>query len=161
ITLNDTNGVLSKYGNLASNSANLQLNKSGNQLKLTATSSSKETGKLQYNIANANDVGTSFVFNKPNEQKVATFKLSNAGSFQLNIKVNLNGNVKLKKVDEDTGQPVPNTKMKFEFNGQSKEIVTDTNGLAQMNDLKAGTKIKITRSEERRVGKERRTQMET
>lgn len=107
ITLNDTNGVLSKYGNLASNSANLQLNKSGNQLKLTATSSSKETGKLQYNIANANDVGTSFVFNKPNEQKVATFKLSNAGSFQLNIKVNLNGNVKLKKVDEDTGQPVP------------------------------------------------------
>src|SRR5699024_4703861 len=59
-------------------------------------------------------------------------------------KVNLNGNVKLKKVDEDTGQPVPNTKMKFEFNGQSKEIVTDTNGLAQINDLKAGTKIKIT-----------------
>ncbi|EOB3470332.1 collagen binding domain-containing protein [Enterococcus faecalis] len=70
--------------------------------------------------------------------------MSNAGSFQLNIKVNLNGNVKLKKVDEDTGQPVPNTKMKFEFNGQSKEIVTDTNGLAQINDLKAGTKIKIT-----------------
>ena len=107
-------------------------------MKLTATSSSKETGKLQYNIANANDVGTSFVFNKPNEQKVATFKLSNAGSFQLNIKVNLNGNVKLKKVDEVTGQPVPNTKMKFEFNGQSKEIVTDPNGLAQMNNLKAG-----------------------
>lgn len=143
ITLNDTNGVLSKYGNLASNSANLQLNKSGNQLKLTATSSSKETGKLQYNIANANEVGTSFVFNKPNEQKVATFKLSNAGSFQLNIKVNLNGNVKLKKVDEDTGQPVPNTKMKFEYNGQTKEIITDTNGFAQINDLKAGTKVKI------------------
>ncbi|HBI7177698.1 TPA: LPXTG cell wall anchor domain-containing protein [Listeria monocytogenes] len=144
ITLDDTNGVLSKYGNLASNSANLQINKSGNKLKLTATASSEETGNLQYNIANANDVGTSFVYNKPNEQKVATFKLSNAGSFQLNVKVNLNGNIKLKKVDEDTGQPVPNTKMKFEYNGQSKEIVTDTNGLAQINDLKAGTKIKIT-----------------
>lgn len=144
ITLDDTNGVLSKYGNLASNSANLQINKTGNQLKLTATSSSKETGNLQYNIANAGDVGTSFVYNKPNEQKVATFKLSNAGSFQLNVKVNLNGNVKLKKIDEDTGQPVPNTKMKFEYNGQSKEIVTDTNGLAQMNDLKTGTKVKIT-----------------
>ena len=144
ITLNDSNGVLSKYGNLASNSANLQINKSGNQLKLTATNSSKETGDLQYNIANANDVGTSFVFNKPNEQKVATFKLSNAGSFQLNIKVNLNGNVKLKKVDEDTGQPVPNTKMKFDYNGQAKEIITDNNGLAQINELKAGTKVKIT-----------------
>ncbi|WP_233638317.1 SpaA isopeptide-forming pilin-related protein [Carnobacterium maltaromaticum] len=143
ITLDDTNGVLSKYGNLANNSANLQINKSGNQLKLTATSSSKETGNLQYNIANAGDVGTSFVYNKPSEQKVATFKLSNAGSFQLNVKVNLNGNVKLKKVDEDTGQPVPNTKMKFEYNGQSKEIITDTNGLAQINDLKAGMKVKI------------------
>lgn len=107
-------------------------------MKLTATSSSKETGNLQYNIVNAGDVGTSFVYNKPTEQKVATFKLSNAGSFQLN------GNVKLKKVDEDTGQPVPNTKMKFEFDGQSKEIVTDTNGLAQINNLKAGIKIKIT-----------------
>lgn len=143
ITLDDTNGVLSKYGNLANNSANLQINKSGNQLKLTATSSSKETGNLQYNIANAGDVGTSFVYNKPSEQKVATFKLSNAGSFQLNVKVNLNGNVKLKKVDEDTGQPVPNTKMKFEYNGQSKDIITDTNGLAQINDLKAGMKVKI------------------
>ncbi|WP_430394529.1 hypothetical protein [Enterococcus faecalis] len=99
-------------------------------MKLTAASSSKETGKLQYHIANANDVGTSFVFPKPNEQKVAAFKLFNAGSFQLNIKVNLNSNIKLKKVDEETGQPVSNTKMKFEFNGQSKEIVTDTNGLA-------------------------------
>lgn len=62
----------------------------------------------------------------------------------LNIKVNLNGNVKLKKVDEDTGQAVPNTKMKFEYDGQTKEIVTDTNGLAQIDGLKAGTKVKIT-----------------
>lgn len=34
--------------------------------------------------------------------------------------------------------------MKFEYNGQTQEIVTDTNGLAQIDGVKAGTKIKIT-----------------
>ncbi|OSQ81432.1 SpaA isopeptide-forming pilin-related protein, partial [Listeria monocytogenes] len=144
ITLTDTNNVLSKYGNLLENSANLQIEKNGNILKLTATDSSKESGKLQYSMVPKDQVGQSFIYKKPGEQTVATFKLSNAGEMNLGIKVNLNGNVKLKKVDEDTGKVVPNTKMKFEYSGQTKEIVTDTNGLAQINDLKAGTKVKIT-----------------
>lgn len=144
ITLTDTNNVLSKYGNLLENSANLQIEKNGDTLKLTATASSKESGKLQYSMVPKDQVGQSFIYKKPGEQTVATFKLSNAGEMNLAIKVNLNGNVKLKKVDEDTGKAVPNTKMKFEYNGQTKEIVTDTNGLAQIDGLKAGTKVKIT-----------------
>ncbi|WP_261998499.1 SpaA isopeptide-forming pilin-related protein [Enterococcus faecalis] len=144
ITLTDTNNVISKYGNLLENSANLQIEKNGNTLKLTATASSKETGKLQYSMVPKDQVGQSFIYKKPGEQTVATFKLSNAGEMNLAIKVNLNGNVKLKKVDEDTGKTVPNTKMKFEYNGQTKEIMTDTNGLAQIDGLKAGTKVKIT-----------------
>lgn len=144
ITLTDTNNVLSKYGNLLENSANLQIEKNENILKLTAMASSKEYGKLQYSMVPKDQVGQSFIYKKPSEQTVATFKLSNAGEMNLNIKVNLNGNVKLKKVDEDTNKAVPNTKMKFEYNGQIKEIVTDTNGLAQIDGVKAGTKVKIT-----------------
>ncbi|ELS0477854.1 LPXTG cell wall anchor domain-containing protein [Enterococcus faecalis] len=144
VTLTDTNNVLSKYGHLVENSANLQIEKSGNTLKLTATTNSKESGKLQYSMVSKDQVGQSFIYKKPGEQTVATFKLSNAGEMNLTIKVNLNGNVKLKKVDEDTGKAVPNTKMKFEYNGQTKEIMTDTNGLAQIDGLKAGTKVKIT-----------------
>jgi LPXTG-motif cell wall-anchored protein len=144
VTLTDTNNVLSKYDNLLENSANLQIEKNGNTLKLTATADSKESGKLQYSMVPKDQVGQSFIYKKPGEQTVATFKLSNAGEMYLNIKVTLNGNVKLKKVDEDTGQAVPNTKMKFEYKGQTKEIVTDTNGLAQIDGLKAGTKVKIT-----------------
>lgn len=34
--------------------------------------------------------------------------------------------------------------MKFEYNGQSKEIITNTNRLAQINDLKVEMKVKIT-----------------
>ena len=144
ITLTDTNNVLSKYGNLLENSANLQIEKNGNILKLTATTSSKESGKLQYSMVPKDQVGQSFIYKKPGEQTVATFKLSNVGEMNLAIKVNLNGNIKLKKVDEDTGKAVPNTKMKFEYNEQTKELVTDMNGLAQIDGLKAGTKVKIT-----------------
>ncbi|MFB5345723.1 SpaA isopeptide-forming pilin-related protein [Enterococcus faecalis] len=143
VTLTDSANVLDSYKHLLENSANLKVEKHGNQLKLTATADSKETGKLQYGIASAENIGQSFVYYKPGEQKVAKFRLSNAGEMNVNIKVNLNGNVQIKKVDEDTGKAVPDTKMKAEYNGQTKELITDKNGLASLNDIKAGTKIKI------------------
>ncbi|MCB5950446.1 hypothetical protein LI951_00030 [Enterococcus sp. BWT-B8] len=61
ITLTDTNNVLSKYGNLLDNSANLQIEKNGNTLKLTATASSKESGELQYSMVPKDQVGQSFI----------------------------------------------------------------------------------------------------
>lgn len=144
ITLMDNAGVLGNYQHLVENSANLKVEKNGNTLKLTAQADSKETGKLSYNIANSQHIGQSFVYQKAGQQKVATFKLSNGGSFSLNVKVNLNGHVRAKKIDQDTGKALPNAKLKFEYNGQAKEIVTDGSGLAQVNDIKAVTKVKIT-----------------
>lgn len=140
VTLTDSAGVLSKYQHLVENSASLQVEKNGNTLKLTAKADSKETGKIRYNIASNENIGQSFVYQKGSQQKVATFKLANGGSFNINVKVNLNGHVKAKKIDQDTGQALPNAKLKFEYAGQTKEIVTDGNGIAQVNDIKAGTK---------------------
>lgn len=144
ITLTDSAGVLSNYQHLIENSANLKVEKNGNTLKLTAQANSKESGKVQYNIAASQHIGQSFVYQKDRQQKVATFKLSNGGAFGLNIKVNLNGNVRAKKIDQDTGKALPNAKLKFEYNGQSKEITTGGDGLAQLNDIEAGTRVKIT-----------------
>lgn len=141
--LEDKNNVLSKYVKQLSNSANLKIEKNGNKLKLTATKDSKESGTIKYSIADSNSVGQSFVYAKPNEQKVATFKLSNAGEFNLNVKVKLNGNIKVKKIDKDTGKPLPNAKLKFEYNNQTKEVMTDSNGLAQINDITQGTTVTI------------------
>lgn len=142
VTLTDSANVLDNYKHLLENSANLKVEKNGNELKLTATADSKETGKIQYGIASAENIGQSFVYYKPGEQKVVKFRLSNAGEMNVNVKVNLNGNVQIKKVDEDTRKAVPDTKMKAEYNGQIKELTTDKNGLASLNDLKAGTKVK-------------------
>lgn len=86
ITLEGKNNVLSKYVKQLSNSANLKIEKNGNKLTLTATKDSKESGTIKYSIADSNSVGQSFVYAKPNEQKVVTFKLLNAGEFNLNIK---------------------------------------------------------------------------
>lgn len=144
VTLTDSQNVLPNYGHLLSNTANLEVEKNGNSLKLTATKDSKESGTLQYGIVPKNQVGQSFVYKKPGEQTVATFKLANAGEMNLNIKVNQNGHVKIQKVDEDTGLPIPNTKMKLEYNGLEKEVVTDKNGQALLGDIQAGTRVKIT-----------------
>ncbi|HFF2626188.1 TPA: SpaA isopeptide-forming pilin-related protein [Listeria monocytogenes] len=143
VTLEDKNNVLSKYVKQLSNSANLKIEKNSNKLTLTATKDSKESGTIKYGIADSNSVGQSFVYAKPNEQKVATFKLSNAGEFNLNVKVKLNGNIKVKKIDKDTGKPLPNAKLKFEYDNQTKEMVTDSNGLAQINDITQGTTVTI------------------
>ncbi|HHA4378887.1 TPA: SpaA isopeptide-forming pilin-related protein [Enterococcus faecium] len=144
ITLTDNAGVLGNYQHLVENSANLAVEKKGNNLKLTAQASSKENGKLEYAIASHENIGQSFVYNKAGQQKVATFKLANGGTFSLNVKVNINGNVRAKKIDQETGAALPNAKLKFEYNGQSKEIMTGNDGLAQLNDIKAGTNVKIT-----------------
>ncbi|MGX7420450.1 SpaA isopeptide-forming pilin-related protein [Carnobacterium gallinarum] len=144
ITLTDNNNVLEKYTNQVANTANLTVDKNGNTLKLTATDASKETGTLQYSIAKDDSVGQSFVYAKPGEQNIATFKLADAGSFNLDIKVNLNGNIQAKKVDADTGKPLANAKLKFEYSGLTKVYDTGKDGLATITDIKAGTEVKIT-----------------
>lgn len=53
------------------------------------------------------------------------------------------GNIKVKKIDKDTGRPLPNAKLKFEYDNQTKEVVTDSNGLAQINDIIQGTTVTI------------------
>lgn len=137
------NNVLSKYVKQLSNSANLKIEKNGNTLTLTATKDSKESGTIKYGIADTDSVGQSFVYAKPKEQKVATFKLLNAGEFNLNVKVKLNGNIKVKKIDKDTGKPLPNAKLKFEYDNKTKEVMTNSNGLAQINDITQGTTVTI------------------
>ncbi|MFD1392860.1 SpaA isopeptide-forming pilin-related protein [Lacticaseibacillus jixianensis] len=143
ITLTDTNGRLAAFAQQTANTANLKITKSGNKLTLTATTQSKASGKVAYAIAKAADVGTSFVYTKGSQQKLVNFKLSSNGEFSLPIKVNLNGNLKAKKVDADTNKALPGAKLKFAYNGTTKEVTTGADGYAALNDLKAGTKVTV------------------
>jgi uncharacterized surface anchored protein len=91
-----------------------------------------------------NEVGTSIVYKKPSHQTLVEFHLSNSKQATVKVDVIKLGNVQAKKIDEATGKALPNAKLKFEYNGTSKEIVTDSNGLATINDIPEGTTVTIT-----------------
>lgn len=64
-------------------------------------------------------------------------------SVSLNINVIKLENVKVKKIVEDTGKALENTKLRFEHDNKSKEIVTDSNELASIEDIPEGTTVTI------------------
>lgn len=66
-------------------------------------------------------------------------------SANLNINVNVIklGNIKVKKIDEHTGKALANAKLKFEYDGKDKEIVTDSNAITSIEDIPEGTTVII------------------
>lgn len=55
----------------------------------------------------------------------------------------INGNIKVKTIDKDSEKPLPNAILKFEYDNLTKEAITDSNGLAQINDMLQGTTLMI------------------
>ncbi|MBC1444015.1 SpaA isopeptide-forming pilin-related protein [Listeria seeligeri] len=142
LTLKDSNSVLTDM-TLESNTTNAVLKQNGNTVVLTPSAKSNN-GSITYRKVPQNEVGASIVYKKPNEQTMVEFHLDS--SKQANLKVNIIklGNVKVQKIDEDTGKPLPNTKLRFEYAGTTKDITTDANGIAEIKDIPQGTKVTIT-----------------
>lgn len=141
LTLNDTNKVISSM-DLSSNTTNTSIELSGNTLKLTPSSTSKD-GSITFQKIASHDIGTSIIYKKPNAQSLVEFHLENNVTSKININIIHLGNLQIKKVDEFTKLALPNAKLKFEYSGTSKEIITDTNGLAKISDIPEGTTVKV------------------
>lgn len=142
VTLTDSNGVLSGMA-LESNNTNATLQQNGNTITITPSASSND-GSITYRKVPQSEVGTSIVYKKLNEQSMVEFHLESSKQATVKIDVIKLGNVQATKVDEATGKALPNAKLKFEYNGISKEVVTDSNGLATINDIPEGTTVTIT-----------------
>ncbi|EJM6035837.1 Cys-Gln thioester bond-forming surface protein [Enterococcus faecalis] len=142
ITLTDSNGVL-KDMTLEANDTNTTATHNGNTLKITPTKNSND-GAITFRKVPQNEIGTSIVYKKPNEQSMVEFHLSNSKQATVRVDVLKLGNVQAKKVDENTGKALPNAKLKFEYNNTSKEMITDSNGLAAIKDIPEGTTVTIT-----------------
>lgn len=142
LTLKDTNNVLTDM-TLESNTTNAGLKQNGNTIVITPNVTS-DNGSITYRKVPQNEVGASIVYKKPNEQTMVEFHLDS--SKQANIKVNIIklGNVKVQKIDEDTGKPLPNAKLRFEYAGTTKDITTNANGIAEIKGILQGTKVTIT-----------------
>lgn len=142
ITLTDSNSVLSGM-TLEANGTNTSLKQNGNQLVITPSRDSKN-GTIIYRKVPQNEVGASIIYRKPNEQSMVEFHLESSKQANVKVKVIKLGNIQATKIDEDTGKPLANAKLKFEYNGTSKEVVTGSNGLATIKDIPEGTSVTVT-----------------
>ncbi|MHC9411490.1 SpaA isopeptide-forming pilin-related protein [Clostridium perfringens] len=141
IELQDKNGIVREM-KLESNNTGTNIVLEENNLKITANEKST-SGVISYRKIPENEVGTSIVYRKPNYQSLAEFHMESSMSANLNINVIKLGNIKVKKVDEDTGKALANAKLRFEYDGKSKEIITDSNGIASIEDIPEGTNVTI------------------
>ncbi|MDI3075908.1 SpaA isopeptide-forming pilin-related protein [Clostridioides difficile] len=141
IELEDKNGIIREM-QLESNNTGTDILLEENTLKITANKKST-SGVISYRKIPKNEVGTSIVYRKPDYQSLTEFHMENSMSARLNINVMKLGNIKVRKIDEDTGKALANTKLRFEYDGKSKDIITDSNGIASIEDIPEGTTVRI------------------
>lgn len=142
ITITDSNKVINKM-TLTNNPTGTSIAKSGNKLTITADKNSK-SGTISYQKIPNKEVGASIVYKKPDKQTLVEFHLENNVNANIKLKVIQFGDLQIQKIDETTGNPLPNTTLKFEYNGITKEITTDKNGIAKIDHIAEGTLIKVT-----------------
>ncbi|EHB5067073.1 hypothetical protein JX175_002799, partial [Enterococcus faecalis] len=142
VTLTDTNGVFKDYQKMSSNTAGVKVERNGNKVTLTATASSNESGKVTFQRYVKEPVNIAYA--KPGSQTVAVLEDPDYARFSIPIKVLKNGNVKIKKVDADTGKAISGAKFKLSYGGRNVEVVTNANGEADLKDIPHGTKVTIT-----------------
>ncbi|EGO8078879.1 hypothetical protein FBR91_002702, partial [Enterococcus faecalis] len=141
VTLTDTNGVFKDYQKMSSNTAGVKVERNGNKVTLTATASSNETGSINFKRYSVEPI--SIAYAKPGSQTVAWLMDPDNALVKLNVKVIKNGNVKIKKVDADTGKAISGAKFKLSYGGRNVEVVTNANGEADLKDIPHGTTVTI------------------
>lgn len=141
VTLTDSNNVLADMS-LESNNTNATLKQNANSLVITPSKDSNN-GSITYRKVPQNKIGTSIVYRKPNEQSMVAFHLDSAKQASVKVNVIKLGTLQATKIDEETGNPLANAKLKFEYNDTSKEVVTDSNGVATVKDIPEGTTVTV------------------
>ncbi len=142
-TLTDTTGALAAYKNTPSaNTTGISVTKQGNTLTLKATGTPKEQGTVVfgYNIDRAyDDQGPGYYYQHPVSQDVTTcgFNGGDPAYMTLNVKVELNGSMKIVKTSEDG--KVSGIRFRVTGNGVDTTVQTGTDGTITVPDLKAGS----------------------
>ncbi|EDN9715419.1 hypothetical protein GJB75_08925 [Listeria monocytogenes] len=137
----DTNGVTDML-NITSNTTGIQVTKSGTTLKLKADKNAK-SGEIMFSKVPDSALGTSILYKKTDRQSLVDFYLQDTGKAKLKVNVKKLGGVRVKKIDPQTNNALPNTTIKFEYGNTSKTIVTDANGIAELVGIPEGTQVKI------------------
>lgn len=145
VTLTDTNNSgLSRFDNAVLNSANVEYSINGNKLTITPKKDSKEDGTLM--LAKSMDEGTPVAYSLAGSQQVMAGAIDDPNKFKVILDVIKTGDIKVTKLDEGTGEPVPNTEfdMKNLSDGKTQKVKTDAKGEGLLKDVYDGTEVEIT-----------------
>ena len=142
-TLTDTTGALANYKDAPIlNTTGISVTKTGNKVTLTAKGTPNASGvvRFDYNIDRAyDDQGSGYYYQHPVSQDVTTcgFNDGDPAIMTLNVKVELDGSMKIVKTSEDG--KVSGVRFRVTGNGVDTTVQTGTAGTIIVPNLKAGS----------------------
>ena len=142
-TLTDTTGALANYKDAPIlNTTGISVTKTGNKVTLTAKGTPNASGVVRfgYNIDRAyDDQGPGYYYQHPVSQDVTTcgFNGGDPAFMTLNVKVELDGSMKIVKTSEDG--KVSGVRFRVTGNGVDTTVQTGTAGTIIVPNLKAGS----------------------
>ena len=142
-TLTDTTGALANYKDAPIlNTTGISVTKTGNKVTLTAKGTPNASGVVifGYNIDRAyDDQGPGYYYQHPVSQDVTTcgFNGGDPAIMTLNVKVELDGSMKIVKTSEDG--KVSGVRFRVTGNGVDTTVQTGTAGTIIVPNLKAGS----------------------
>ncbi|WP_206911612.1 hypothetical protein IGL98_000944 [Enterococcus sp. DIV0840] len=145
MTLTDSNNSgLSRFDNEALNSAKVDYSIDGNKITITPRKDSNIEGVLR--LSKSLDVGTPVAYSLAGSQQTMAGAIDDPNWTQINLKVIKTGDIKVTKLDEGTGEVVPNTEfdMKNLSDGKTQKVKTDAKGEGLLKDVYDGTEVEIT-----------------
>lgn len=145
VRISDTHNRFSSWaGNVLVNTAGVNVRKDGNDIILTATAASNESGQIgltKYNPEGPG-IGTTFAYPHGEAQNLAKLYLEDPRIALLNIEVLKEGHARVQKVDETTGEALAGAVFRFTTSdNQSREFTTNAQGVAEWRDLMHDTEV--------------------
>ena len=142
-TLTDTTGALANYKDAPIlNTTGISVTKTGNKVTLTAKGTPNASGvvRFRYNTDRAyDDQGPGYYYQHPVSQDVTTcgFNGGDPAIMTLNVKVELDGSMKIVKTSEDG--KVSGVRFRVSGNGVDTTVQTGTDGTIIVPNLKVGS----------------------
>ncbi|EOD6230915.1 collagen binding domain-containing protein [Enterococcus hirae] len=146
---------LNSFETQVSNSAkvNWSIAPDGKSVTVTPTDPNVQSGTISYKRAYME--GTPIALEKQGSQRVVIPAIKDPRKYLVNFKINTFGEFQIKKIDKETGNPVPGTTFKLEYTNlpanaagpaipTQTEVVTDQNGLSPKIKALNGVHVKAT-----------------
>lgn len=147
VRVRDTHNRFASWnGSVIANTAGVNVRKDGNDLVITATAASNDSGRITLAKLNPNGagIGTTYAYTNGISQDLSRMHLPDPGQGFLNVNVLKQGHARVRKVDETTGEPLAGAVFHFTTDGgEKKEITTNAEGIAEWRDLIHDTKVTI------------------